>query len=346
MTQADNNPNYSYDFKYTIPIEKSLRGEKWIIRGVAAGTEIDQQGDVLTPEAIQRLAAQINENPVPFRNQHQVDDIMEDLGLVVKAFVSPDYNLEVEVELDQDNPSAQYLWKKLDRGKQYGMSIRGSTVRPYSELEKSTGRIVRYHPFVTIEEVSATTRPVYSHSLGTVLKKAIDLAEASNASGDNVMNDTPTTGESQVASETSAPENVSAPETKPSEELVKSLMANDEFKTFMADTLRTIVAESQAETQEDTTEISKSEKADEDTGESESLNVEELVKSIVTELNASTDAKIEALASRIAERGPAVLVKSDEETADEIIKSLREDPRQALRVGLAASHGELDKYRQ
>lgn len=331
----------SYEYKYTVPIEKSLRGDQWIIRGVAAGPDIDQQGDIITPVAIQSLAEQINDAPVPFRNQHQVDDIMEDMGEVIKAFVTPDFNLEVEVRLDQDNPSAQYLWKKLEQGKQFGMSIRGNSVAPYTEITKS-GQVVRKHNRVTIGEVSATTRPVYSHSLGTVLKKAIDLAEAENAAGDNVM-DTPVTGEAQAASETSAPENVSAPEQSPSETLVKSLMDNEEFKALIATTVTDAVAAAAPQATEDTTEVSKSEEADDSAKSTSDLNVEELVKSIVAEVSSQTDTKIEALADRIADRGPAVLVKSEQETADETIAELKSDPRQALRVGLAAKHGELDR---
>jgi hypothetical protein len=337
MTQVGN--EQSYEYKYTVPIEKSLRGDRWIIRGVAAGPEVDKQGDVITPEAINSLATQINEAPVPFRNQHKVDDIMEDMGEVIKAFVTPDYQLEVEVELDRDNPSAQYLWKKLEQGKQYGMSIRGNSISPYTELSKAYGRPVRKHGRVTISEVSVTTRPVYSHSLGTVLKKAIDLAEAENAAGDNVM-DTPVTGEAQAASETSAPENVSATEPAPSEVLVKSLMDNDDFKNLIT-TAVTEAVQAQAPATE---EVEKSEEAEESTEtQSDNLDVETLVKSIVAEVSSQTDTKIEELANRITERGPAVLVKSEQETADEVIKSLREDPRQALRVGLAAKHGELDR---
>ena len=337
MNQVDESK--SYEYKYTVPIEKSLRGDRWIIRGVAAGTEVDKQGDVITAQAIQSLAQQINEAPVPFRNQHQVDNIMEDMGEVIKAFVTPDYQLEVEVELDRDNPSAQYLWKKLEQGKKYGMSIRGNSVSPYTELSKAHGRPVRKHGHVTISEVSITTRPVYSHSLGTVLKKAIDLAEAESATGENVM-DTPVTGEAQAASETSAPENVSATEPTPSEVLVKSLMDNEDFKTLIA----TTVAEAVKAQAPATEEVEKSEEAEESSEtQSDNLDVETLVKSIVAEVSAQTDAKIEELANRITERGPAVLVKSEQETADEVIKSLRDDPRQALRVGLAAKHGELDR---
>jgi hypothetical protein len=342
MNQADN----SFDFKVTVPLEKSLHENDsgWYIKGIAAAAHFqDEEGDILLPEAIEMLAAQINDEPVPFRNTHKADSITEDMGQVIKARATPDFQLEVEVELDQDNPEAQYLWTKLGKGKKYGMSIRGSSVNPI--IEKGVKSYISKHRAVHLKEISATTRPFFTHSFGTVLRKAIVEADASLATlGENTIMADSITGETP-AQESSAPENDTVvTEVSPSEELVKSLMSNEDFTSLIKTAVLEAVA-SQAGNSEDTTEISKSEE-DESAAESASptLNVEELVKSIVTELNASTDAKIEALASRIADRGPAVLVKSEQETADDVIRNLREsNPRNALRAALAYRHGEQDR---
>lgn len=340
MTQVD-----SLEFKVTIPLEKSDRDGGWYIKGIAAGADyVDKAGDEMMPEAIQKLAAQINESPVPLRNQHKKDDIMEDLGYVVKAQVTPDFQLEVEAELDKDNPTAQYLWKKVGQGKQYGLSVRGDTETPV--IEKAQGGYKVKHHSVFLKEVSVTTRPFYAHSLGTVLRKAIDEADMAPlaVTGDNSMSDS-NTGENP-AQESSAPENDTAQDaTSPSEELVKSLMADEAFTTLVTDTVTAAVAAavpSQEDSVEDNTEV---EKSDTEEATADSPDITELVKSITTELNESMDSKIEALMGRIADVAqPAVLEKSEAEEAEEAIKEFKtSDPRNRLRIGLAASHDQLDK---
>lgn len=148
--------------------------------------------------------------------------------------------------------------------------------------------------------------------------------------------------------ESSTPENDTVQTAlSPSDELVKSLMANDDFvtliKTAVAGAVSTPDAEQTSETEtsvEDSTEISKS------VEEVATPDVMELVKSAVTDATAALSAQIAALSERIPEVGlPGVLIKSEQETDAEIIAELRSDPRQALRVSLAAAHGELDKLR-
>lgn len=341
MNQADN-----LEFKVTVPMEKSERDGGWYITGIAAGAgHVDKAGDMMLPSAIEVLAAQINDHPVPFRNQHKRDDIMEDLGEVVKAEVTEDFQLRVEVRLDQDNPAAQYLWNKLGQGKQYGMSVRGDTERPI--IEKSQrGYTVKHHT-VHLKEVSVTTRPFFTHSLGTVLRKAIDEADyASLAIGENTTMADSVTGEAPVQ-ESSAPENDTAQDVSPSEELVKSLMADDQFKNLITDTVKAAVASSMPadeneDSVEDSTEVEKSEA---EVATAPSTDMTEIVKSITAELNESFDSKIEALLERIADVSqPAILEKSEAEEAAKAIEEFKNsDPRTRLRVGLAGQHGQLDR---
>lgn len=337
MTQVDK----SIDFKITVPLEKSEREDGgWYVKGVAAGANVvDKQGDMLLPEAISKLAAQINSNPVPLRNQHQVDSITEDIGEVVKAQMTPDFELYIEARLDQDNPVAQYLWKKLDQRKQYGMSIRGDTHSPIIE-KSSTGYISKHHT-VNLAEVSVTTRPYYTHSLGTVLRKAIDDADYVSfaSSGDNTEMADSTTG--VTGQESSAPENDTTTLT-PSDEIVKSLMANDDFRAFMAETIKSALPAQPATSTEDTTEISKS--TEEESSDSTSTDIAEIVKSAVEEVSKGFTAQLEALANKIPDvQEPPVLVKSETENVREAISGLSSFDR--LRAGLAAQHNELDKLR-
>lgn len=338
MTQVDN-----LDFKVTVPLEKNERDGKWIIAGIATGADyVDSAGDEMLPQAIEGLAAQINDSPVPLRDSHRKDSILEDIGVVVKADVTPGFQLLVEAELDQSNPSAVYLWSKLDEGKKYGLSVKGHSERPI--VEKSKDRFVSKHHTVSLDEISVTTRPYFTHSFGTVLRKAMDEAMAPLATiGDTTMDDSKT-GEAPVQ-ESSAPENDTAQDSvSPSEELVKSLMADDEFKTLITDTVKAAIAEAAPATDsvEDTTEVEKSEAED---ATAPSTDMAEIVKSVATELNASVDAKIEAMLDRIADvSAPRVIEKTEADEAKQTIEEFKaSSPANRLRVGLAAKHNQLDR---
>lgn len=337
MTQVDN-----LDFKVTVPLEKTERDGKWIIAGVATGAGfVDSAGDEMLPQAIEGLAAQINDSPVPLRDSHKKDSILEDIGVVVKADVTPGFQLLVEAELDQKNPSSIYLWNKLDEGKKYGLSVKGHSEKPI--VEKSMDRYVSKHHTVSLDEVSVTTRPYFTHSFGTVLRKAMDEALAPLATMGDTNMENSKTGEAPVQ-ESSAPENDTAQDSvSPSEELVKSLMADDEFKTLIADTVKAAIAETAPATDsvEDTTEVEKSESEADTTAP----DMAEIVKSVATELNASVDAKIEAMLDRIADvAGPRVIEKTEADEAKEVIEQFKtSSPQNRLRVGLAAKHDQLDR---
>jgi hypothetical protein len=324
----------SIDFKIVVPLVKSATDDgRWIIRGVAAGIKPDLQGDVLLPQAITMLAEQINTGSIPLRNQHKVDNITEDMGLLIKASIRPDWELEIEAELDQDNPDAQYLWKKVNQGKQYGLSINAGSAGYVHDVEN--GKKVRKHPYVRLGEVSVTTRPVYTPSLGTVLRKAIDEAESSS-SNEGEMETTQNTVEDTQAT-SSAPENDGATELTPSQVLVKDLVANDEFRQLM----KSLVSESaetpivEDKTSDDTTQAPATVSTTE---------IAELVKSTITATSAVFTAKLDEVLGKIPEQGaPTLLVKSDEEKVEDILSGL--DSSDRLRLGLAALKGELGKIR-
>lgn len=328
------------DFKLVVPLVKAERSDGWYILGVAAGTGVDKDGDELTPVAIQRLAEQINSERIPLRNHHKKDSITEDLGYLVKATVTPDFQLTVEAKLDEDHPEAQYLWKKLDQGKQYGMSIHGQSVGWYREAKGN--KPVRKHNLVLLDELSVTTRPVFTPSLGSVLRKAIDEAGSSLANEGETMATSTQTGEvtTNGTAQSSAPETDTSTVEKattltPSQQLVKDLMADDGFVTL----IKASVAEA-TKSQEQPA------KSDDSTDSSKSEDIVEIVKSTITAVSQSFESKLEALASRIPEQsGPGVLQKSEEETVQDILTSLKDDPRARLRLGLAARSGELDKVR-
>lgn len=344
------------DFKITMPIRKSDREDGWYVTGVAAGTEVDSEGWRLTERCIGRMAEQAESKSVYARDWHEKNSIMSDMGTVQKSWVTPSFELGVEVELDQDHPKAQWLWKKLGEGKQFGMSVLGDVPDTGYSIEKSSGERIVVIDDVEWEEVSFTTKPIYTPSFGTVLRKAIDEAEAKSVpTGDNTSVDdvTPvTTGEettetpvevavapteAQEQEVTTVEKAVSTTTTRDAKGLAKLVKQYHEMGTLLVDLgidVNEPAPAQEAEASTDTTVVEKS--TDESKDDSELLT---LVKSVVETLTAQK-AEIESLKERIPETSaPGITVrKSEAEEAIETWNTLRqENPREALRLALAAS---------
>jgi hypothetical protein len=320
--------NDTINFKLTVPIIKSERTDGWFIRGVAAGIEPDKENDEFLPQAIQFLADQINGGEVPLRNHHKVDDILENMGVLVKADIDNQMQLWVEAELDQDNPNAQYLWKKVNAGKQFGLSVHGKSVGYYYDTNKVSGKRVRKHPMIIIDETSVTTRPVFTPSLGTVIRKAID--EDSNLAAEGDMNETQTKNGNTLTVESSAPENDTTVELSPSDQLVKSLLSNSDFGALVSKAVSEAV---QAQsTKDDSTETP----ATPEVGSTITAEqIVEIVKSTALVVGESVNERLQAILDRIPDKNdPDVLSKAEEKTLTETLSEFSAGDR--LRIGLEA----------
>jgi hypothetical protein len=116
--------------------------------------------------------------------------VLRDLGDITKAWVTEKFHLGIEVKLDEANPAATYLFKQLNRGKQYGMSVAGHVVDYSDDFVDEVGAIVRTYKDVLLDEVSNTTRPAWYPSFGSVLSKSVKDAAASDTEEGNVDEDT------------------------------------------------------------------------------------------------------------------------------------------------------------
>lgn len=223
------------DFKFTIDIEKAEESDgNLFIYGTATGLGLDSQGHEMDPAAIDRFQQQIRArvdsgDPVPFMDWHQKDGLLKQLGDVVEGTVDADWNLGVKVQLDRDNPAALYLYKQLKKGKKFGMSVAGKAqtwVRRFDDNLKQT--VLRFTD-VAMTEVSATTKPIWTPSFGTVLAKSvIDEADAESvlSEGDSPeMSKNDTEGLSEEATETAPADETAttdAPEAEVNDEAAET----------------------------------------------------------------------------------------------------------------------------
>jgi hypothetical protein len=342
-----NNP----EFKYTIPIEKS-QADSRIISGVAMGLGKDEQKQKMSQTAIQSVARQVAAGNIPFKDHHaKIDSILgSDIGTVVSAIVDEDFNLQVEVELDDVHPSAEYLYRSLNKGKQFGMSV-GGTISKF-HIENDNGESVVVIDDMVIDEISATTRPVFVKSFGTVVRKAIDAAET-ESSGETMEPEVTTTEpvESPVEVPTTNPaveEAASAPETpvvvdspEPVEKAVSADSARENQKLKKAVSLfaqgNAILAELGltdllSDSPEKPVEVEKSQPAAEDTSE---LTV---LKSMMQEQADKHAQELEVLKSMIPSTPlPGLPRPTDElEEMRKRIESL--SPSERIRFGLKMLH--------
>jgi len=184
MTQA------AIAFKYTFPIAKAeQRSDGAYIVGYASGPEIDSDGERMTPEAIELFSKQINDAPegekLTYRDAHAPDGVLRDLGDITKAWVDEHFHLGIEVKLNTENPAAAFLFKSIQKGKQYGMSVAGRVIDYTDEYVTEAAMVVRTFKNVALDEISNTTRPAWYPSFGTVLSKSVKEAASTAPTGDN-----------------------------------------------------------------------------------------------------------------------------------------------------------------
>jgi hypothetical protein len=209
-------------WKITLPIVKSetRNGRNYLV-GIASGTGIDSDTERMAPEAVESFTRQINDaalvgEPLTFRNAHAEDGVFRDLGFLTKAWITPDFEMGVEVELDdfEDNSAAKRVWRSIAKGGQWGMSVSGRIVKFVDEWVADLGRSIRTYYEVLLSEISVTSRPSYTPSLGTVLAKAIK--DAAQAESDAMKGDHPSMDGEELRSEQETVE--PAAETEKSDE--------------------------------------------------------------------------------------------------------------------------------
>ena len=361
-------------FSYTIPVQKAFTGEdgRRRIVGAATGPEVDLQNERVHPSLIDKFIRQINEGAIPvvFKDWHKKDSITADLGVVEKAWKDDEGHMWIEAVLDDDNPVAGYLHKSAmpkergGKGKKYGMSIGGKVFRFADEFVPELGRKVRTFYDGIIEEVSNTTAPAWSHSLGTVLSKAVNEEMSRTAEGDTsnvteqVNVETPDEQAQQevvddaAAKETTDSGAATAPETQDTPEVAdgsadaavveKAITADnkkDEKRLSKIVSLYTSLGEELRQSGLLAEETSSDEKTEVEATVEKSVDTDPRLTAIEKSLE-TLSAAVLAIAENVpAGTAPGLIRKSEEVDPISELRSV-EDPMERLRMGFAALHGE------
>lgn len=181
------------DFKITCSIAKAYeRQDGAILRkyigGLASGTQTDLDGERMADTAIEAFRKAIQTGMtlpdgqwslIPLRSghRHEWDDV---LGWITNAEVDKEYNLWIEAELDQENPVAMGLYKKLTRtpelGKplKLGLSVGGSVLKAGWETDELGAGMTKVYYDVDLREVSVVSQPAYPTSYLYALSKSVN----------------------------------------------------------------------------------------------------------------------------------------------------------------------------
>lgn len=336
-------------FKYTVPISKAeVDDDGLYIVGEATGPEIDSQEERIHPEAIKAFAAQIKDrlaagDPIPYLDEHDKSTsgrgVLRHLGDLVDGEITENDHLRVRVRLNEDNPAATFLYRQIQAGKKFGMSINGDVLEWSDELVKSIGRKVRTFKSVILTHIANTTRPVWTPSLGTVLNRAVEKALADEGNGEEMAEEivvestkVETTTEETPVEETTTVE-ATTEETKvetPAETPAEETPANNSLETKMDALITGFTALVEALKPQTPAPVTV-ERSEPETTEPE------ISKSEVDRI-ADLEAELANLKQKSSTPTPPMITKAQNDEFEGLLKSM--SPQERLRMALAARHGE------
>lgn len=334
-------------FKYTIPVTKSNADEDGLyIYGEASGPEVDVQDERFSEDAINSFADQIRErassgDPIPYLDEHEKDGgrgVLKHLGDLVDGGITNQGHLWVKVRLFEDNPAATFLYRSIQQGKKFGMSVSGDVLSFSDEIVKSAGKRVRTFKSMILKHIANTTKPVWTPSFGTVLNRAVEkaLSEGENMAEEIVVESTkveatPATDETktdvvaQAVTETVAQPDEAANDINGKLDKIASAVL----------ALAELVKPKELATETPEPATDKSEPVDStSTAVTVEKSADEKLADLAAELENSKK-EIEALKNASISPRPPV-VKAQAEEFSSLIKSM--EPSERLRLALQAKH--------
>src|SRR5690606_19826511 len=117
---------------------------------------------------------------IPLRSGHE-DEWEFILGFLVDAHIDDQYNLIIVAELEDGNPKADLLYRRLTvpsqpgrHTKKLGLSIGGIVVNAGHEWDEDYQQYVRVFYDVALREVSVVSQPAYPTAYVQALVKSVD----------------------------------------------------------------------------------------------------------------------------------------------------------------------------
>ena len=156
----------NFDFSADLMKAEEKDG-RYFIYGVASTDAVDQQNEVISLDAIKKMAKSAPGLPIVTNHNHEFTD---EIGTIVEANVEGS-NLVIKAELDKDDPQAVRVFNKLAKGQKAGFSVGGRIKSFKPSVGKSIRRII---DDVELAHIMVTSRPVNKNTFALALTKALD----------------------------------------------------------------------------------------------------------------------------------------------------------------------------
>lgn len=165
---------YCSDISKTLATEKkkTSKNQPLILEGVASTSDIDLEGDLITPECIENFKLQATNCNI--HNNHNVglDDV---IGTVLEVLDSDSKTLKIKFSILP--LFREHIEECIDNGVKLGLSI-GGTIEDYTTSED--GLKIKS---MMLHEISLTPLPANWNTMGTVVKEGQSVIEAKCLNG-------------------------------------------------------------------------------------------------------------------------------------------------------------------
>lgn len=178
---------YPHDIGNTSSIEKSEVGQKRrYLKGIASGTQVDGQGERITPNCVRSFQDQANKGDILlYADRHGVA-YSADIGILTKSEINPlgDWIVEYRLYDESDNVGANTMettdkiWKQINGlppykvPKQKGFSIEGFI--PENGILSMSPNGKRVINEIVLDGCVVVPRPAYRTSVAQAIYKALD----------------------------------------------------------------------------------------------------------------------------------------------------------------------------
>ena len=158
-------------FKMLVPIEKQydeMTGKLAYFGGIASNTDVDRDNERISPNVLQKMAADLEMNSTVFFN-HKHDELP--IGKVVKAWVE-DGNLKVKI-MPSRAKAVEDVITQISEGVLKSFSIGGKVKKAESVYDQKSGKHVKEIKDLDLYEVSVVGVPANpGASIGEFISKA------------------------------------------------------------------------------------------------------------------------------------------------------------------------------
>lgn len=163
-------------FKYFVKVTKSYQDDSGIyVEGIASGTLEDRDDQRMSVDVLKQFVQAIKQEPLPLTNSHpRPGEIGADLGEVVDAAILNDEfnSLWIKAKLDDDNPTNDYLMRKINEGKKFAFSIEGTKPKTRTVWSDRLKQYIQEFAYILPTAISITSQPSYIPSFLQAVIKA------------------------------------------------------------------------------------------------------------------------------------------------------------------------------